>query len=433
MISRKAALFIALAAPWSQVIAQTPSDSLRLSTVRNAAITTDPRAAQLRLLKSQSELRLQNISADLRPTLSVDGLAQYQSDVASLNVDLPGITLPTPAHDSYDARLGAQQKIFDPSIGPRRAVERAQLAESQARVRTSLYSLMESVNSAFYTALRAQMQIAELETTLTDLQAQLKVADARVSAGTALAGESSSLRAELLRRRQTISEQRASRVAAIAILSDLTGERIDPAIPLAIPSLATEATTARASLDSLRQRPEYEQFARTREVLRQNENARAAQDLPRVVAFGRIGYGRPGLNPLSDKFDTYWLSGIQLQWTPWNWGTTSRDRQVAELQRQIVTTEEQAFTAQLQRSVETDLAAIDRLEATARDDDEIINLRENVLAEARARFRESVITSAEYVDRQTDVLSARLSRAIHRVELSQARAHLLNTLGIEVR
>ena len=433
MISRKAALFIALAAPWSQVIAQTPSDSLRLSTVRNAAITTDPRAAQLRLLKSQSELRLQNISADLRPTLSVDGLAQYQSDVASLNVDLPGITLPTPAHDSYDARLGAQQKIFDPSIGPRRAVERAQLAESQARVKTALYSLMESVNSAFYTALRAQMQIAELETTLTDLQAQLKVADARVSAGTALAGESSSLRAELLRRRQTISEQRASRVAAIAILSDLTGERIDPTIPLAIPSLATEATTARASLDSLRQRPEYEQFARTREVLRQNENARAAQDLPRVVAFGRIGYGRPGLNPLSDKLDTYWLSGIQLQWTPWNWGTTSRDRQVAELQRQIVTTEEQAFTAQLQRSVETDLAAIDRLEATARDDDEIINLRENVLAEARARFRESVITSAEYVDRQTDVLSARLSRAIHRVELSQARAHLLNTLGIEVR
>jgi outer membrane protein TolC len=433
MISRKAALLIALAAPWSQVFAQTPSDSLRLSTLRNAAVTTDPRAAQIRLLESQSALRLQNIGADLRPTLSVDGLAQYQSDVTNLKVDLPGITLPTPAHDSYDARLGAQQKIFDPSIGPRRAVERAQLAESQARVKTSLYALMESVNSAFYTALRAQMQIAEMETTLTDLEAQLKIADARVSAGTALASESNSLRAELLRRRQSISEQRASRVAAIAILSDLTGRRIDPVIPLAIPSLATEAAVTRTSLDSIRRRPEYEQFARTREVLRQNENARAAQDLPRVVAFGRIGYGRPGLNPLSDKFDTYWLSGIQLQWTPWNWGTTSRDRQVAELQRQIVTTEEQAFTAQLQRSVETDLAAIDRLEASVKDDDEIIALRESVLTETRARFRESVITSAEYVDRQTDVLSARLSRAIHRVELSQARAHLLNTLGIEVR
>jgi outer membrane protein TolC len=433
MISRKAALLIALAAPWSQVFAQTPSDSLRLSTLRNAAVTTDPRAAQIRLLESQSALRLQNIGADLRPTLSVDGLAQYQSDVTNLKVDLPGITLPTPAHDSYDARLGAQQKIFDPSIGPRRAVERAQLAESQARVKTSLYALMESVNSAFYTALRAQMQIAEMETTLTDLEAQLKIADARVNAGTALASESNSLRAELLRRRQSISEQRASRVAAIAILSDLTGRRIDPTIPLAIPSLATEAAVTRTSLDSIRRRPEYEQFARTREVLRQNENARAAQDLPRVVAFGRIGYGRPGLNPLSDKFDTYWLSGIQLQWTPWNWGTTSRDRQAAELQRQIVTTEEQAFTAQLQRSVETDLATIDRLEASVKDDDEIIALRESVLTETRARFRESVITSAEYVDRQTDVLSARLSRAIHRVELSQARAHLLNTLGIEVR
>jgi hypothetical protein len=37
------------------------------------------------------------------------------------------------------------------------------------------------------------------------------------------------------------------------------------------------------------------------------------------------------------------------------------------------------------------------------------------------------------VDRETDVLSVRISRASHRVELAQARAHFLTTLGIEVR
>ena len=187
------------------------------------------------------------------------------------------------------------------------------------------------------------------------------------------------------------------------------------------------------SLPVLRTRPEYEQFSRSRALLEQQERARKAQDLPKVSAFGRAGYGRPGLNPLSTKFDNYWLTGIQFQWAPWTWGTGRRDRQILELQRQIVTAEEQQFTNTLRRGVEQDLANIDRLESAIREDDEIVALRESILTETRARFNEGVVTSADYVDRQTDVLSARTSRALHRVELAQARARFLNTLGIEVR
>jgi outer membrane protein TolC len=217
------------------------------------------------------------------------------------------------------------------------------------------------------------------------------------------------------------------------VLSDLTGKSIDPNSPLAPPDLASETIEARKAIASLRARPEYEQFARSREVLQQTERAQSAQDLPRLSAFGKVGYGRPGLNALSNTFDSYWLGGLQLQWTPWTWGTTARDRQITALQRQIVTTEERAFTAQLDRAIEQDVATIDRLESTLSEDDQIIALRENILSETRLRFAEAVITSADYVDRETDVLSARISRALHRVELSQARAHLLTTLGVEVR
>ena len=122
-----------------------------------------------------------------------------------------------------------------------------------------------------------------------------------------------------------------------------------------------------------------------------------------------------------------------LQWTPWNWGATSRDREVLALQRQIVSADEQNFTDTLRRGVAQDLASIDRLGATLAADDEIVALRERIAAETRARFAEGVVTSAEYVDRETDVLSARISRARHRVELAQARARFLTTLGIEVR
>ncbi len=429
---KRITLLLALTPVFNIARAQTPADSLRLPALRATALSQDPRAAQLELLASQSALRLADINADRRPALSFGSQAQYQSDVASIPISLPGVTIPTPPHDTYDAHLNATQRIYDPTSASRRVVERAQTAESKARVRTALYSVTESVNTAFFTALRSQSQMAELETTITDIKAQLAVADARVKAGTALTSESDALRAELLRRRQSVAELAATRKAAIAILSDLVGQPLDTSTPLSAPDFSAEVTNARAAVD-LRNRPEYEQFDKARDVLARTSDALSSKIKPNIAAFGRLGYGRPGLNPLSDKFNSYWLTGIQLQWAPWNWGVTNRDRQINALQRDIVTSEEKAFTAGLRRAVEQDLASIDRLETTLSQDDEIIALRERILAETRSRYAEAVITSADYVDRQTDVLAARLTRASHRVELAQARSHLLTTLGTEVR
>ena len=411
-----------------------PKDSLRLSALQDSAVMRSPRGRELALLLEQSRLRQRNLNAERLPTLTVEGQAQYQSDVAHLPVTLPGgLSVPTPSKDTYDAHVAAGEKIFDPTIGPRRAVEDAQLAESQARLRAQLYPLRQNVSDAFFAAAQAQAQITELQLTITDLEAQLRVAIARVREGTALPSEERALRAEILRRRQSVAEASASRRAALATLADLTGQSYDSTTLLATTDLSAAVARTRDSLNVLRARPEYEQFARSRALLEQQERARKAQDLPRISAFGRAGYGKPALNPLSNKFDSYWLTGVQLQWSPWTWGTTGRDRQILELQRQIVTAEEQEFTNTLHRGIESDLANIDRLEATVRQDDEIVALRESILTETRARFNEGVVTSAEYVDRQTDVLSARTARALHRVELAQARARFLNTLGIEVR
>ena len=420
--------------PGTDTLKPPAADSLRLGALQDTAVMRDPRGREIALLLQQSRLRQQNLGAERRPSLAIEGQAQYQSDVAQIPITLPGgISIPTPPHDTYDAHLAAGQTLYDPSTGPRRTVEDAQLAESQARLRAELYPLRQNVSDAFFAALQAQSQIAELQLTITDLEAQHRVAAARVHEGTALPSEEKALRAEILRRRQSLAEAGASRRAALAILTDLTGTSYDSTAILGSTDLVGRVSRARDSLSILRARPEYEQFARSRALLEQQERARKAKDLPRVSAFGRAGYGRPGLNPLSTKFDSYWLTGVQLQWSPWTWGAGNRDREILALQRQIISAEEQQFTDNLRRGVEQDLATIDRLAASVGDDDEIVTLRESILTETRARFNEGVVTSADYVDRQTDVLSARTARALHRVELAQARARFLNTLGIEAR
>jgi len=417
----------------STVRAQSTSDTLRLSDLQAAALRRDPREAQAALLERQSRLRTENIRADRNPTLTVEGIAQYQSDVTRIAISVPGVSVPTPPHDTYDTRLVGQQRIYDPTRAPRLAVENAQLALSQASLGTSLYANRQSVNDAFFAALRSQAQLAELETSITDLEAQLNVAAARVREGAALPSEEMTIRAELLRRRQVVAEWRATQRAAIDVLEDLTATRIDSGKTFGDPDVAAAVTRALSALDSARGRPEFAQFSAARRLLDRQEEARAAQDKPRISLFGRLGYGRPGLNALNTSFDSYWLGGVQAQWSPWTWGSSDRERETIRLQRQVVDADEAAFAAGLRRAVAQDVASLDRLEAALSADDEIIQLRERILLETRARYREGVINSAEFVDRQTDVLSARIARALHRVELSQARAHFLTTLGIEVR
>lgn len=117
---------------------------------------------------------------------------------------------------------------------------------------------------------------------------------------------------------------------------------------------------------------------------------------------------------------------------PWNWGTTKRDREVLALQTQIVATSEAAFRHSVQRGIARDVASIDQLAQALADDDSIVALREKILRETGFRFSEGVITSSEYVDRETDLLDARLARATHRVQLAQARANFLTSLGLGV-
>jgi outer membrane protein TolC len=414
--------------------ARGPADSLRLGALVQDALHADPRTRQLQLQTTQTDLRLRTIDAERLPAFTAEGQAQYQSEVVTIPFQLPnGQRIPSPKHDTYDARVGVQQSILDPSVGARRSVERAQLTESQARVRTTLFSLRAEVNESFFAAALLQERASELAAIITGLDARLREAGARVRERAALPSDTAAIVATILQRRQDEAELRANRRAALARLSELTGRPIAEGDGLALPDLAAAVAQARGSIDSVRARPEYEQFAATRERLARQEGVQTALEQPRVSAFGRFGYGRPGLNLLSDQFDTYWTAGVQVQWTPWTWGTVGREREALAVQREIVAADEAAFMRSVRRIVQNDLAAMDRLDSALVIDERIIALREGIEREAQLRFREGVLTASEYLDRSTDVLNARLARAAHRVEQAQARARFLTTLGLEVR
>jgi len=424
-----AALGVIIACGQLQAQPQMPAkDSLRLAALLASMERSDRRAAQLPLLAEQSALRARSLDAERLPAVSTLAVGQYVSDVPSIAGGAPLVP-----YQQYDASLTVRQRLWDPTRGARRGVEQAQFEESEARVRSALWQERQAVSDAFFAALALDAERSSLAASITDLEARRQVAAQRVAAGLALPSEAALFEAELLRRRQSVDAVESDRRATVTVLASLSGISIDATAPVALPDLANDVAAARAVRDARRDRPEYAQFDASRAALAERAETVARQDLPRVSAFGRTGYGRPGINPLNQDFQHYWLAGVQVEWVPWTWGSSRRDREVQYLQSQILHREEMAFTAQLERAATRDLATIDRLERALAADDAIIALHERVLAETARRHEEGAVTAAEYVDRETDLLAARIARDLHRVRLAEARARFLTTLGQEIR
>ena len=408
--------------------------AFNLDALQQAAIDTDPRSRQLQLFMQQADLRLRNISAQRLPTVAVDGQAQYQSDVAHLATSLPGVSaLFLPPKDTFDAGIRLDQRLFDTTIGAQRALERAQLAENQARVGTTLFGLRQQVNDAFFAAAALQARAGALAATIEDLNARLREANARVQEGTVLGADAAAIEATLLQRQQDADDLQASRRAALDRLATLTGQPMTDTDTLVLPDVAAAVAQARRSQATLRARPEYEQFARTRDRLVRQQELTAAQERPRLSTYGRVGYGKPGLNFAQAEFESYAFAGLRLQWNAWTWGSGSREREALAVQQQIVAADEAAFARGLTTAIEGDETAIDRLQRALAIDERIVMLREQVDRATQVRLQEGVLTAADYLDRNAELLQARYARAGHEVELAQASAHLLTTLGLEVR
>jgi outer membrane protein TolC len=407
--------------------------TITLAELQRAAQSSDPRSQSPDWLRQQSELRQRSLSVQRLPTVSVEAQAQTQSDVATspflLGNGEPAFLAP---RNTYDVAARIDERLIDVTLSAQAGVERAQTLEQQARVQTSLFNLRQQVNEAFFAAASLEQRRASVRAAIESLTVTLGEVNARVQQGTALPADAQALEATVLQRQQDEAELSANRRAALEQLERLTGQTIGEADSLVLPTLATQVSDARRT-EFERRRPEYQEFTRTRERLERQQDLASAQDRPQVFAYARLGYGKPGLNFVSQESQAYAVGGVQLRWRAWTWGASDRERAVLALQERIVSAEQGAFTTQIARATRADMATIDRLTTALEVDARIVGLREQVLRTTEARLREGAATVSEYTDRSTDLLQSRINLARHEVERAEASARLLTTIGMEVQ
>jgi outer membrane protein TolC len=411
-------------------------DTLRMTELQEMALRTDPRTAQFALRRRASDLRGAAIGSERLPQLTLNGWASHQSDLTQPGRYAPSAGFPNLPLDRWQSTVDVDQLLYDGgTISRRRELERARYAEEAAEVNVALYGLRSEVNSAFFSAFLLQQRSAEYDALITDLDARLAAVRARVEAGTALRREAAELEAERVRATLQRDEAQAARRASLAVLADFVGMPIDTAAVLVLPTDEPEKTQqlTPAALAMLRSRPEFERLKQSRQRLGQEAALASSENAPRVSAFAQGGVGLPGLDQFRTSSDAFWQAGVRVQWRPWTWRSAGREVQALEQEQRVLDTEEDALARSLSRTVISYLEDIKRLSAALAEDQRVVNLRAEVERQARLQHDEGAITTADYVETRTNVLEARLILQRHRVELAQARAAYLTTLGLTPR
>ena len=403
-------------------------DSVTLDYCYKLAAMNFPLARQKDLLTGSSELRVKNISKNWLPQMNLNGSASLQSDVTAFAIPriagLPPIESPTISKDWYKLTFDVSQSLYEGNVTAyQKKLEGMNLSADQKALQIELYKLKDRLNQVFLSIFLIRENESLLMNSKEQLDVKLKEVRSAVANGVQLASNADAIEAELLRIDQALTEIKVDRTAAFKILSELTSTEIPETAQLVFPKTQISSYT----FENKRFEAELFDIQESRTVVM--KDMVTTKWNPKVSAYGQLGYGRPGLNMLSNSFDPLWLVGAKLTWNFFNWNQNKNEKKIYGIQGEIIKSQKDAFDKNLQITTETNLAQIMKLSEMLQKDEEIINLRTRITKTASSQLDNGVITSSDYISRMNEEIQARLNLQLHRVQLELAKLTYLYNLG----
>jgi outer membrane protein TolC len=401
------------------------SDLLTLDSCYKMAVANNPLSRQALLYEEAYQLQESVLSINYRPQVSVGGQLSWQSDVTALPNSIPNINIPTLDNDSYKLNLEVNQLIWDGGMTKKqKALEKAGLLASLQSVEAENYRLRETVNQLYFSILIIRENEKLLKLSMSEVQSKLGRIRAGVANGTILQSNADVLDAEIIKIGQSLTELAHSRAAAINRLGELTGQSYGPGLELvqpefdSLPELNTQL------------RPEYHLLELQQDKINTQQEMTGLKLMPRISAFGTLGYGKPGLNMLSNQFDAYALAGARFSWTFWNWNQHRKEFRILGIQQDIIETQKESFERNqriLLYNLKQEILKIENLIAA---DHRILKLRESVAKSAGAQLDQGVITSSEFLTEQNARTQSRLNMSLHKIQLQYARLNYITAMGL---
>jgi outer membrane protein TolC len=382
-----------------------------------------PLLKQMALVEKTKEYSIANASKGYLPQVAINGQATYQSDVTSVPISLPNVSVPTISKDQYKLYADINQPLTDVFvINQQKELLRTNSAAEGQRLEVELYKLRERVNELFFGILLIDAQIRQTELLKQDINSGITRVNAAVANGTALKSNADLLNAELLKAEQRRIELKAARRA----YADMLG------VFIARPVHENTALITPGALPALSQginRPELKQFDFQKKSAEIQSRLISVRNVPRLNLFLQSGYGRPALNMLSNDFEFYYIGGIRLNWNISGYYTFKRDKQLVTVNQEILEVQRETFLFNIGLALKRQNSEIEKLNELVSTDDRIITLRGQVKTVAATQLENGSITAIDYLSHINAEDQARQNRLIHQVQLLLAQYNYQTTTG----
>jgi len=396
-----------------------------LSNCRTKAAEHYPLYGTFELNQAAARIKSDILSTNYLPQLKLEAQASYQSDVTELPISIPMVSIPEPPKDHFDVNLKINQLIYDAGVNSKqKTAEEINLLTANKQLEIDLAQVKDKVNEIYFSVLVLRTNKNLLRLTKNDINGKLNILLSAVKFGTTLSKDADVLKAELIKIDQAIIEIEFKLQAMYDVLSVFTNEAYNDSTEFELPGIQTDLVNEPG------QRLENELFSLNREMISIAREISGSRNIPVVVGFGQAGYGKPGLNMLSDKFDDYYLIGAKMTWNMWNWNKTKKEKQLQDIQLQKVDYQQESFNKNLLMELLQIQAEIVKYQKLIKQDEEIIRLRNTVSRVASSQFDNGVITATELVTELNAETQAKLNLEMHRIALVKARVDYATAKGL---
>ncbi|HOZ31069.1 MAG TPA: hypothetical protein PLL66_09145, partial [Bacteroidales bacterium] len=142
--------------------------------------------------------------------------------------------------------------------------------------------------------------------------------------------------------------------------------------------------------------------------------------IPKIFAFAQAGYGRPGLNMLSNDFEPYAIVGAKLTWTPWEWNKARYETELLEVKSAIVDNAQQNYLLHQNALLEAQSQKIEKIKRLSEKDYDLLELRENITKAYLIQMNEGILKSTDYLNALNEENAQRLTIELHQLMMSEA-------------
>lgn len=399
--------------------------TITLQMLYNAVEQNHPISGINPLLDSVRNLQVKNANASYLPKFDVNASASWQSDVTEVSIPFPGVTIPTPDRDQYRLSLDIGQVIWDGGATlARKELASAQTEAEKSSVSTELYSLKDRVNDAFFSIILVDVTHKQLDLMRAELVARLEALQAGVDNGVVLPSAISTLRAEIIKLDQKMLDLPSRKESLVNLLESLTQIDFSATDSFVLPVVSD-------AKNSIINRPELLGFTSQKSLFDARSSLVSKRRMPILSAFVSSGYGKPGLNMLSNEWNPYLMAGARLTWNIWDWNNTKRERQQLAVQKNIIDLRLKSFEQGVESAVKSTNTRIETLAKQLELDSQIIELLEGVKRKSESQLANGVISSTEYLADFNAAARAKLEMEYRKIILNKEKVKLYYLLGVD--